>query len=393
MPKVLVLIVTHNAMKWIQRCLESVLDSQGQSLQFVMEVMVVDNASDDGTSAYISKHFPSVRVQRQLKNFGFGRANNLGLNYAVRHEFDHVFLLNQDAYVEKGTIAELVQAQMEHPEYLVVSPVHMDGNGEDLDSKFAGYIADNRVLQEAVGLFGREKEKKKKREGEKERRSEGESETKHKCESTQSLGVDREWEEKHKHRKMRSLLTDIESEASETEPSAKERRGENEKERRRENEVVVPVDFVNAAAWMLSRNALRLVGGFHPAIFMYAEDNNYVHRIHHAGFLVGVLPSSTIYHDRQDRPVPEGTAKLFRNFKINASITITNPTISGWKKLTKTTKLLFKASGSRLKRGHPDALILFFRMLIFSIGISINALKTPTPTNDFPFLETSTENK
>ena len=385
MPKVLVLIVTHNAMKWIQRCLESVI------LNKSVEVMVVDNASDDGTAAFISKHFPDVRVHRLLKNIGFGRANNIGLNYAVQHDFDHVFLLNQDVYVEKDTVEELVHAQQNHPEYLVISPVHKDGNGEGLDSKFAGYIEGNRVLKEAVGIYEKRGIVEKTRASQ-DAPSFDEWETKHKCESTQSLGVHHgtKWSE---HRERSERIEDRTQARSAQSRVVNRERSERKGEEGKRNDIIIPVEFVNAAAWMLSRNALKLVGGFHPAIFMYAEDNNYVHRVHQAGFLVGVLPSASIYHDRQDRPAPEGTAKLLRNFKINATITITNPTISTREKITKTTKLLFKATGSRLKRGHPDAILLFIRMKTFSIIFSFKALKTPTPTTDFPFLETSAENK
>lgn len=61
------------------------------------------------------------------------------------------------------------------------------------------------------------------------------------------------------------------------------------------------VNFVNAAAWLISRKCLDTVGGFNPAFFLYGEDDNYIHRLKYHGFKIGVLPKALIYHDREQR--------------------------------------------------------------------------------------------
>ncbi|MGC4130013.1 MAG: glycosyltransferase family 2 protein [Bergeyella sp.] len=59
--------------------------------------------------------------------------------------------------------------------------------------------------------------------------------------------------------------------------------------------------FICAAAWLLTKNCLKTVGGFSPTFFHYAEDDNYVHRLLHKGLKIGVVPSAKIYHDRENR--------------------------------------------------------------------------------------------
>ncbi|WP_434980318.1 glycosyltransferase family 2 protein [Daejeonia sp. YH14] len=67
--------------------------------------------------------------------------------------------------------------------------------------------------------------------------------------------------------------------------------------------------FINAAAWLISRKCLEEVGGFNPTFYHYGEDVNYIHRLHYKNFKIGVLPTSFIYHDREDR-IQESTNSL-----------------------------------------------------------------------------------
>jgi GT2 family glycosyltransferase len=66
-------------------------------------------------------------------------------------------------------------------------------------------------------------------------------------------------------------------------------------------DIIYKADFVNAAAWLLSRDCIEKVGGFSPSFFQYGDDDNYIHRVHYFGFKVGVYPLSKIFHDRENR--------------------------------------------------------------------------------------------
>ncbi|MBE0639809.1 MAG: glycosyltransferase family 2 protein [Bacteroidales bacterium] len=64
---------------------------------------------------------------------------------------------------------------------------------------------------------------------------------------------------------------------------------------------IYEVEFVNAAAWLLYRKTIETVGGFSPLFFLYAEDDNYLHRLRNHGLKVGVYPHVSIFHDRHER--------------------------------------------------------------------------------------------
>lgn len=123
-----VIIVTYNGHKWYDRCFGSL-----QQSEIPLKVIAVDNASTDGSCDYICQHFPEVEVFPQNKNFGFGGANNLGLRYALDHEADYVFLLNQDAWIEPDTIKNLIEVHQNHPEYGILSPIHLTADKQHIE--------------------------------------------------------------------------------------------------------------------------------------------------------------------------------------------------------------------------------------------------------------------
>lgn len=65
---------------------------------------------------------------------------------------------------------------------------------------------------------------------------------------------------------------------------------------------VYEVPFVNAAAWLISKECLERVGGFDPLFFHYGEDENYCQRVRYFNLKIGVVPSTYIFHDRNQEP-------------------------------------------------------------------------------------------
>lgn len=126
--KIYTIIVTYNGLKWIDNCIRSV---DGHS-----DVIVVDNNSSDNTVSYVAENFPFVIVLAQTKNLGFGVANNVGISFAINKGADAIFLLNQDAYAGKDCIKKLVSISKSKPEYGIISPVHLNGDGSALDYSF-----------------------------------------------------------------------------------------------------------------------------------------------------------------------------------------------------------------------------------------------------------------
>lgn len=135
MKKVFVIIVTYNGMQWINKCLKSL-----ENTSLDVRTLVIDNNSTDGTQNYIKNNFPEVILTELTKNLGFGQANNIGLSYAFKENSDYVFLLNQDAWLGKNTIENLINAQQKEPRYGIISPMHLNGKGDALDVSFSNYI-------------------------------------------------------------------------------------------------------------------------------------------------------------------------------------------------------------------------------------------------------------
>jgi len=218
--KVVAVIVTYNGSKWVHQCLSSFRESD-----YPISVIVVDNNSSDDTVAMIEESYPEVKLIRQQTNLGFGGANNIGIKEALRENADYIFLLNQDAWVEKNTIHKLVKAFEENKSYGVISPMHYSGTGAKLDYGFEICISKN-YSKESILNF-------------------------------------------------------------ETEPT----------------DQVNSCEFINAAAWLVSRECLQKIGGFGPVFFHYGEDRDYINRLNYNKLKIGFITNCKIFHDREGREI------------------------------------------------------------------------------------------
>lgn len=132
--KILTIIVSYNFMPWIDRCLGSLRQSEAKT-----DVMVLDNNSSDDTVKTIRSRFPEVMLVENKANLGFGRANNIGMHYALQHGYDGVLLLNQDAWLDPDVLGRLGEMSRQHPEFGILSPVHLVGSGQKVEHGFGVY--------------------------------------------------------------------------------------------------------------------------------------------------------------------------------------------------------------------------------------------------------------
>lgn len=213
--KIFAIVVTYNGVKWCNHCLGSLLNSE-----IPLETIVIDNASCDGTVEYVKKHFPEVYLIERKENLGFAKANNIGIRYAIDHDADYVFLLNQDAWVEYDTLTKLVQTFEDNEKVGIASPIHLNGSYSGLDHGFVNCLSGDFVSDLYMGRL-------------------------------------KPYYELH---------------------------------------------FVNAAAWLLSADCIKSIGGFDTLLFKhYGEDNNYCQRIQYHNYRIIVNPHCTICHDREVR--------------------------------------------------------------------------------------------
>ncbi len=133
--KIFVVIVTYNPAKWIDKCFSSLRTST-----VPINIIVIDNCSKDGSQEIIKTKYPEVDVLLSEKNLGFGKANNIGIKKAYDSGADYVLLLNQDAWIESNTIEKLIEYHQKNTDFDIMSPIHLDGSGNNLDYNFSTYI-------------------------------------------------------------------------------------------------------------------------------------------------------------------------------------------------------------------------------------------------------------
>jgi GT2 family glycosyltransferase len=107
---VAVIIVSYNTRDLLGRCLDRVAGAAGP---FAVEVVVVDNASADGSADMVAERFPSVQLIRNRENRGFAAGCNQGIE-ATSSEF--VLLLNSDAFIDRDALEGMISFMREVPE-------------------------------------------------------------------------------------------------------------------------------------------------------------------------------------------------------------------------------------------------------------------------------------
>ncbi len=122
--RVSVIIVTYNSANVIRACLAS-LAAEVQA--GVLEVIVVDNASADGTPGLVRTEFPWARVMAGNDNLGYSKGVNVGIREARAR---YLFILNPDTVVKRGAVAKLVEFMDQNPRAGIAGPklVFQDGS-------------------------------------------------------------------------------------------------------------------------------------------------------------------------------------------------------------------------------------------------------------------------
>jgi len=99
-PLISVVVLNWNGIRFLDRCLGS-LTAQTYS---PTEIVVVDNASTDGSTEFVKKRFPQVRIIVNKRNLGFGGGNNVGIRAC---QGKYIMVLNNDTHVKAKCIEEL----------------------------------------------------------------------------------------------------------------------------------------------------------------------------------------------------------------------------------------------------------------------------------------------
>lgn len=111
-----VVIVGWNAKRYLQLCLQSLADAPPRRS---MEVIVVDNASEDGSAEMIESQFPNVKLIRSPENLGFSRGNNVGIRQCQGR---YIALVNPDVILFPGCLDNLADFLDDNPTVGNVGP-------------------------------------------------------------------------------------------------------------------------------------------------------------------------------------------------------------------------------------------------------------------------------
>jgi GT2 family glycosyltransferase len=119
-----VIIVSWNAKADLNTCLASISDSTSDPQR--VEIVVVDNASSDGSPDMVRREFPSVDLRETGANLGFSGGNNIAL---ADNTCDYVFLLNSDATLPKGGLDTLLAWADTTPDAGLIGPKVINPDG------------------------------------------------------------------------------------------------------------------------------------------------------------------------------------------------------------------------------------------------------------------------
>ena len=271
--KILVIVVTFNGRKWLERCLGSVRSSEVPA-----DLYVWDNDSTDGSANWVQGHFPEAKLVRSADNLGFAEANNMGLRYALDKGYDYVYLLNQDAWIEPSTLGTLVATSEAHPDFAVLSPLQMTDGFAALDKQFGLLL--------------------------------------------------KRWPVKPAMTEIEPSMTEIEPVATEKEPAM---RDGGEVVMPGPTGHLLPVTRVMAAHWLIPRKALETIGLFSALFPIYGNDDNWCDRARYHGFKVGIVPEARAVHDRAYRQEPKEKV-IYRNYYMGSLVRLCDINLPLWER-------------------------------------------------------------
>ena len=148
-PDASIIIVSFNTRDVLRQCLQSVIDD---SVDRITEIIVVDNASSDGSPEMIEQEFPQVILIRSEINLGFGEGNNVALRRASGR---YLVLLNSDAFFVTGSLARAIRHMDENPAVGLggCRLVGRDGSLQPSSRRFHSVLGDAIVLTGLAARF------------------------------------------------------------------------------------------------------------------------------------------------------------------------------------------------------------------------------------------------
>ena len=228
-----VVLVSFNTRETLRQCLQLLCAELDRLPHRTAEILVVDNASTDGSPQMVEQQFPTVRLLRSEINLGFGGANNLAL---LASRGQTLLLLNSDAFLEQPVLAPLLDLLLADPTIgiLGIAQRSRDGSCQPSARRFHTLWRDACIMTGLAERF-----------------------------PSSSLwgrlfgGLDRRW-------------------AASTQP--------------------VDVEWIPGAFMLIRRSLLEQIGLFDERFFLYLEEVDLCHRAVSSGWRVVYRPEFSVLH-------------------------------------------------------------------------------------------------
>jgi GT2 family glycosyltransferase len=138
-PKIAAIILNTNKKHDTLECLGSLLACQYPNLN----IIVLDNASTDGSNAAIADQYPNVEIVPIVENKGYAGNNNVGIQYALRQNPDWLFILNEDIVFDKNTLNIMMSSVINLPRAGIIGPLVFHHSEPDIIQSAGGVLDEN----------------------------------------------------------------------------------------------------------------------------------------------------------------------------------------------------------------------------------------------------------
>ena len=143
--KVAVIVVTHNAEKYLPECLQSIKNQETNNGEIQFTVFIIDSNSQDQTVEFIKTHYPEFKIFEHKENLGYAKGNNIGIQLALNDHHDYLLIVTHDVKLDQCCLSELLKTMSKNDTIGIVQPkillwddpqrINTIGN----DSHFLGY--------------------------------------------------------------------------------------------------------------------------------------------------------------------------------------------------------------------------------------------------------------
>jgi GT2 family glycosyltransferase len=143
-PFISIIIVNYNGLRWLYDCLNAVFSQSYSNF----EVIVVDNASGDGSAEFIRSHFGSVKLKQLDSNYGYAAANNIGLKFA---QGEFIVFLNNDTKVLDNWLESLVDTYIHNVSYKILASIQLPDQEPNKTRDIMAYFGPSVYSSETNG--------------------------------------------------------------------------------------------------------------------------------------------------------------------------------------------------------------------------------------------------